>query len=70
MRFTAYSSCPAWGIARNESSHNLLLALVDWVENGVAPDTITGTAADGATRVHCRYPVRSVWNGSAFGCEE
>ncbi|KAJ7848597.1 tannase and feruloyl esterase [Mycena olivaceomarginata] len=55
--------------ARNESSHNLLLALVDWVEGGIAPDTITGTAADGATRVHCRYPMRSVWNGTAFGCE-
>ncbi|KAJ7243166.1 tannase and feruloyl esterase [Mycena haematopus] len=55
--------------ARNESSHNLLLALVDWVEGDVAPDTITGTAADGSTRVHCRYPMRSVWNGSAYGCE-
>jgi feruloyl esterase len=55
--------------ARNESSHNLLLALVDWVEGGIAPDTITGTATDGATRLHCRYPMRSVWNGTAFGCE-
>ncbi|KAJ7848588.1 tannase and feruloyl esterase [Mycena olivaceomarginata] len=55
--------------ARNESSHNLLLALVDWVEGGVAPDTITGTADDGATRVHCRYPMRSVWDGNAFGCQ-
>ncbi|KAJ7152646.1 tannase and feruloyl esterase [Mycena crocata] len=56
--------------ARNTSSHNILLSLVDWVEGGVAPDTITGTAADGATRVHCRYPMRSVWNGEAFGCEK
>ncbi|KAJ6571629.1 tannase and feruloyl esterase [Mycena capillaripes] len=55
--------------ALNVSSHNLLLALVDWVEGGVAPDTITGTAADGATRIHCRYPMRSVWDGSAYGCE-
>ncbi|KAJ7207215.1 tannase and feruloyl esterase [Mycena pura] len=57
--------------AANASSHNLLLALVDWVEGGVPPDTITGTTEDGrATRVHCRYPLRSVWNGSEFGCEE
>ncbi|KAJ6484413.1 tannase and feruloyl esterase [Mycena vitilis] len=55
--------------ARNASSHNLLLALVDWVEGGLAPDTIVGTAVDGTTRVHCRYPMRSVWDGSAFGCE-
>ncbi|KAF7350350.1 Carboxylic ester hydrolase [Mycena venus] len=55
--------------ARNESSHNVLLALVDWVEGGVAPDTITGTAVDGTTRVHCRYPMRSVWNGTNFVCE-
>ena len=55
--------------ALNASSHNLLLALVDWVEGEVAPDTITGTAEDGATRVHCRYPMRSVWDGSTFECE-
>ncbi|KAJ7096073.1 tannase and feruloyl esterase [Mycena epipterygia] len=59
-----------WTNAVNASAHNVLLALVDWVEGGVAPDTIIGTAPDGTTRVHCRYPQRSVWNGSAFGCEE
>ncbi|KAJ6590690.1 tannase and feruloyl esterase [Mycena vulgaris] len=56
--------------ALNASTHNLLLALVDWVEGGVAPDTITGTGEDGATREHCRYPWRSVWDGSAFRCVE
>ncbi|KAJ7735573.1 hypothetical protein B0H14DRAFT_3613571 [Mycena olivaceomarginata] len=35
--------------AVNTSSHNILLALVDWVEGGVAPDTIIGTADNGAT---------------------
>jgi len=57
--------------AVNSSSHNILLALVDWVEGGLAPDTIIGTADDGATRVHCRYPHRSVWDAGkgAFGCE-
>ncbi|KAJ7857316.1 tannase and feruloyl esterase [Mycena olivaceomarginata] len=58
--------------AVNASSHNILLALVDWVEGGeaAAPDTIIGTAEDGATRVHCRYPQRSVWDADAgrFGC--
>ncbi|KAJ7285169.1 tannase and feruloyl esterase [Mycena rebaudengoi] len=54
--------------AVSSSSHNILLALVDWVEGGVAPDTIVGTAEDGSTREHCRYPLRSVWNGDAFVC--
>ncbi|KAF8189512.1 Tannase/feruloyl esterase [Mycena galopus ATCC 62051] len=57
------------GIA-NTSSHNILLALVDWVEGGVAPDTIIGTAVDGSVRTHCRYPQRSVWNSSAWICVE
>ncbi|KAF7368248.1 Carboxylic ester hydrolase [Mycena venus] len=56
--------------AVNASTHNVLLALVDWVEGGVAPDTITGTARDGTTRVHCRYPQRSVWDGGDYVCEE
>ncbi|KAJ7755306.1 tannase and feruloyl esterase [Mycena maculata] len=54
---------------KNLSSHNILLALVDWVEGGVAPDTIVGTAPDGKERTHCRYPMRSVWDGENFGCE-
>ncbi|KAJ7027959.1 tannase and feruloyl esterase [Mycena alexandri] len=53
--------------AVNASSHNILLALVDWVEGGVAPDTVIGTAEQGgATRAHCRYPQESVWNGREF----
>ncbi|KAJ7727777.1 hypothetical protein B0H16DRAFT_1590182 [Mycena metata] len=55
--------------AMNESSHNILLAFVDWVENKVAPDTIVGTSEEGAeTRIHCRYPMQSVWDGGKFGC--
>ncbi|KAF8072292.1 tannase and feruloyl esterase [Lyophyllum atratum] len=53
----------------NASSHNVLLAMVDWVEKGVAPETIIGTGLDGAEREHCRYPQRSVWNGTAFRCK-
>jgi feruloyl esterase len=60
----------AFPILRNDSAHNGLLALVDWVENGEAPETITGTAADGiTTRVHCRWPeFASKWNGKEWVC--
>ncbi|KAJ6479361.1 tannase and feruloyl esterase [Mycena vulgaris] len=52
----------------NASSHNVLLALVDWVEGGVAPDTIIGSGANGTIRTHCRYPMRSVFDGKTFIC--
>ncbi|KAJ7604275.1 tannase and feruloyl esterase [Roridomyces roridus] len=59
-------------IGVNASSHNILLALVDWVEGGVAPANITGTATGKGKeeRVHCRYPMRSVWDAEekVFGC--
>ncbi|EEU35764.1 uncharacterized protein NECHADRAFT_44313 [Fusarium vanettenii 77-13-4] len=50
---------------------NVLLAIVKWVEEGVAPETIggyknVGGTADGAfdyERRHCRYPHRNVWDG-------
>jgi feruloyl esterase len=60
----------AFPILRNDSAHNGLLALVDWVENDEAPETIIGTAADGvATRVHCRWPeFVSGWNGKEWIC--
>jgi hypothetical protein len=54
----------------NASSHNILLALVDWVESGAAPDTLIGTGVDGSTRTHCRYPQRSGWNGSTWVCTD
>lgn len=46
-----------------ESTHNVLAALVDWVERGVAPETIEGTKFVNDTvalgvafqRRHCRY---------------
>ncbi|KAJ7819986.1 tannase and feruloyl esterase [Mycena olivaceomarginata] len=64
----SFGQLPGTG-SLNSSSHNIILAMVDWVENGIAPDTLTGTANDGTTRAHCRYPARSVWNGNEFGCE-
>ncbi|KAJ6556048.1 tannase and feruloyl esterase [Mycena capillaripes] len=53
----------------NASSHNILLALVDWVEGGIAPETIIGSGANNTSRTHCRYPMRSVLNGTVFVCE-
>ncbi|KAF8189772.1 hypothetical protein K438DRAFT_1832074 [Mycena galopus ATCC 62051] len=44
--FGQHGNAP-WHGTRNDSAHNLLLALVDWVEGGVAPDTITGTRRTG-----------------------
>ena len=56
--------------AVNDTSHNILLALVDWVENGVAPDTITGVTQNGTARAHCQYPFfESKWNGSEWICD-
>ncbi|KAJ7742352.1 tannase and feruloyl esterase [Mycena maculata] len=54
----------------NDSTHNILLAMVDWVEGGSAPATIIGVDAANGTRTHCRYPMRSVFNGTVFVCEE
>ncbi|EXA35586.1 feruloyl esterase [Fusarium oxysporum f. sp. pisi HDV247] len=53
-----------------EAKNNVLLALVKWVEEGQAPETITGVRyVNGATtgkveveRRHCRYPYRNVWD--------
>ncbi|OCB90695.1 tannase and feruloyl esterase [Sanghuangporus baumii] len=48
---------------------NVLLSLVDWVENGRAPDTIIGISDDGkTTREHCRYPWKSQWDGNRWMC--
>lgn len=54
-----------------EAESNVLAAAVHWVEDGVAPDTITGTKfvndteADGVAivRKHCRYPFVNVYIG-------
>lgn len=55
--------------SRTAPTDNVLTALVDWVERGVAPDTITGISEDGLKeRVHCRYPQKSVWSGTEYAC--
>jgi feruloyl esterase len=53
-------------------SGNVLMAMVQWVEKGTAPDTIVGTSFVNGTkalgvdfqRAHCRYPYRNVYKGS------
>ena len=55
--------------ARNDTAHNILLAMVDWVENGIAPDTMIGVSTNGTERTHCRYPtMKSVFDGKEFTC--
>ncbi|EON96030.1 putative feruloyl esterase b protein [Phaeoacremonium minimum UCRPA7] len=55
-----------------DASGNVLMAIVRWVEDGIAPDTITGTAYINGSEVagvayqrnHCRWPYRNVHKGS------
>ncbi|TGJ87018.1 hypothetical protein E0Z10_g1728 [Xylaria hypoxylon] len=61
---------PAYGIPFDKD-HNVLAAIVDWVEKGVAPDEIVGTkfvddnvgAGIMYQHRHCRYPYRSTYSG-------
>ncbi|KAI0112740.1 tannase and feruloyl esterase [Hypoxylon sp. NC0597] len=54
-----------------DSEHNALVALVEWVENGRAPDTLVGTKYENdviggnvtAQRTYCPYPMTSKWDG-------
>ncbi|KAI1165195.1 feruloyl esterase B [Nemania serpens] len=60
----------AYGIPFDRE-HNVLAAVVDWVEKGRAPDEIVGTkfVGDGVDagiyyrHRHCRYPYRSTYSG-------
>ncbi|KAG6877612.1 hypothetical protein C0993_005616 [Termitomyces sp. T159_Od127] len=54
----------------NASTHNVLLAMVDWVEGDMPPDSVIGVSDDGKQRIHCRYPQRSVWNGKSWMCQD
>ncbi|CAI6339933.1 unnamed protein product [Periconia digitata] len=55
----------------NNTDNNILLALVDWVEEGNAPQALVGTKFKGdrlgeeveAQRTHCVYPSVSRWDG-------
>ncbi|KAM5438256.1 putative feruloyl esterase [Microsporum ferrugineum] len=56
-----------------KEENNALAALVDWVEKGVAPDTLEGvkfeddeiTSGVSLRRRHCRYPRRNVQTRTA-----
>ncbi|KAH7071868.1 Tannase/feruloyl esterase, partial [Paraphoma chrysanthemicola] len=60
---------------RNSASldpkENVLMAMVQWVEKGIAPESITGIAYKNGTaalgvdykRKHCRWPSRNVYGG-------
>jgi feruloyl esterase len=63
----------AKGSAASDSpSENVLMAIVDWVENGNAPESVIGTryvndtAAAGVDykRAHCKWPSRNVYKGN------
>ncbi|KAE9582314.1 putative feruloyl esterase B-2 [Colletotrichum fructicola] len=59
-------------VAGYEAEGNVLSAIVHWVEDGIAPESILGTAyVNGTkdagvafTRKHCKYPTRNVYSGS------
>ncbi|KAF2187891.1 tannase and feruloyl esterase [Zopfia rhizophila CBS 207.26] len=59
-------------VASYDPNENVLMAMVRWVEEGIAPDTITGTAYVNGTpsadvafkRKHCRWPYRNVYQKS------
>ncbi|KAK2011896.1 tannase and feruloyl esterase [Colletotrichum eremochloae] len=58
-------------VAGYEPEGNVLSAIVHWVEDGVPPDYILGTAFVNGTqggeiafqRKHCKYPARNVYKG-------
>ena len=58
--------------ASDEPSQNVLMAIVDWVENGNAPEAIIGTKWVNGTqslgvdykRAHCKWPGSNHYNGT------
>lgn len=63
------------GFVTEEAGGNVLMAMVEWVEGGKAPETITGvkyvnnTSSLGVQmeRRHCRWPKRNVFLGGDAG---
>lgn len=55
-----------------DPKENILMAIVDWVENGNAPETVVGTKFVNNTesagiefqRAHCKYPKRNQYKGT------
>ncbi|THU92729.1 tannase and feruloyl esterase [Dendrothele bispora CBS 962.96] len=55
-------------IGVNDTEHSVLLAIVHWVESGVAPEVILGTTPNGTERAHCRYGQRSALVDNIWVC--
>lgn len=63
------SNASSINLGGDRKADNLLMMLVNWVERGEAPDTVTGVSDDGNYfREHCRYPQKSIWKGSKYVC--
>ncbi|KAM5341456.1 hypothetical protein ACJ41O_014487 [Fusarium nematophilum] len=62
----------ARSLASLDPDENVLMAIVRWVEEGIAPDVVVGTAYVNGTksegvdykRRHCRWPRRNVFKGT------
>ncbi|MFC0623603.1 tannase/feruloyl esterase family alpha/beta hydrolase [Kribbella deserti] len=52
------------GPAAGAAPIDAMAPLVDWVEQGKAPETIAAATFTGATRDLCRYPLKSYYNGT------
>ena len=58
-----------------DPQENVLMAMVRWVEEGVAPEMVRGTKFVNDTvgmgvdfkRAHCKYPARNIFVGGAGG---
>ncbi|PVF96126.1 putative feruloyl esterase [Serendipita vermifera] len=65
-------------VSYEDSPNNILARIVDWVENGNAPETIRGTKFVNDTqslgvsfaRNHCKYPARNVYHGDGVTNDE
>ena len=54
----------------NQTDHNVILSMVDWVEGGKAPNMIIGTDDHGVERKHCMWPSsKATWNGKEWVCQ-
>lgn len=67
---SAIGNKPGASFVSDDPSDSVLMAAVNWVENGVAPETITGTkfldtnsTVVDYQRRHCKYPARNHFNG-------
>ncbi|PWY80565.1 putative feruloyl esterase [Aspergillus heteromorphus CBS 117.55] len=67
---------------KDDAENNVLMKLVRWVEDGIAPEYIRGANISSTpgkktfTRKHCKWPMKTVYKGPDFtdenswGCEE